>query len=82
MDYISNISDSEMLELHKEISKKVKSKRQERNRTQLDLSLSIGQKSSSFFGNCENNCKNGKHFSIENLYKIAKELDCDIKNFL
>ena len=82
MDYISNISEKKMLELHKLISAKVKSKRLEKRRTQLDLALSIGMKSASFLGNVENNCKNGKHYSIEHLYKIAMELECDIKDFL
>ena len=82
MKYISNINEEEMLDFHKEISKKVKKIRLEKNRTQLDLALSIGMRSASFFGNAENDCKNGKHFSIEHLYKIAKELNVDIKEFL
>ena len=82
MEYISNISDKEMFELHKSIAVKVKKKRLEKGRTQLDLALSIGMKSASFLGNVENDCKNGKHYSIEHLYKLAKELECDIKDFL
>lgn len=82
MEYISNISEKQMLNLHKNISAKVKAKRLEKGRTQLDLALSIGMKSASFLGNVENDCKNGKHYSIEHLYKLAKELECDIKDFL
>ncbi|MCD4667671.1 MAG: helix-turn-helix domain-containing protein [Sulfurimonas sp.] len=70
-----------MLEFHKAVSRNVKRIRLEKNRTQLDLSLSIGMKSASFFGNAENDCKNGKHFSVEHLYKIAKELGVSIKDF-
>lgn len=82
MDYISNIPDDQMLKLHKSIAAKVKEIRLEKKRTQLDLALSIGMKSASFLGNVENGCKNGKHYSIEHLYKLAKELECDIKDFL
>ncbi len=82
MEYISNISEKKMLNLHQLIAAKVKDIRLKKKRTQLDLALSIGMKSASFLGNVENDCKNGKHYSIEHLYKLAKELECDIKDFL
>ncbi len=48
--------------------------------SQMELSLLIGFKNSAFVGACENNANN-KHFNIEQLLKISKALDLDIKDF-
>jgi len=74
MIFTSNATDEEIQILHKYISQKVKSYREDRGLSQLELALTIGLRSSAFFGNAENNT-NGKHFNIEHLYKIAKALD-------
>jgi len=72
--FITNATDREIEELHKSISANIKKYRQESNTSQLELALTIGMKSSAFFGNAENNT-NGKHFNIEHIYKIAKALN-------
>ncbi|EQB40688.1 hypothetical protein M947_00115 [Sulfurimonas hongkongensis] len=80
MDF-SNASKDEILEFYKSISLKVRYFRENKNMTQLDLALEIGIKSVAFYSNCENN-RYGKHFNLEHLYKIAKALNMNIKDFL
>jgi len=58
----------------------VKKYRNAKNMSQMELSLLIGFKNSAFVGACENNANN-KHFNIEQLLKISKALDLDIKDF-
>lgn len=77
----SNIPKDEIEEYYKSISLKVRYFREKKNMTQLDLALDIGIKSVAFYSNCENN-RYGKHFNLEHLYKIAKTLDMNIKDFL
>jgi len=77
----SNYSDDEIQQFYKNISNNVKILRKNNNIKQLDLALEIGIKSVAFYSNCENN-KYGKHFNLEHLYKIAKVLNIDIKDFL
>ncbi|MDP2894808.1 MAG: helix-turn-helix domain-containing protein [Sulfurimonas sp.] len=79
----SNIPKDEIEEYYKSISLKVRYFREKKNMTQLDLDLAldIGIKSVAFYSNCENN-RYGKHFNLEHLYKIAKTLDMNIKDFL
>jgi transcriptional regulator with XRE-family HTH domain len=76
----SNSTEEEIKKFYKDISKKVKSFRESKNITQLDLALDIGIKSVAFYSNCENN-KYDKHFNLEHLYKIAKSLKIDINEF-
>lgn len=73
----ANLSDNDIQQLYKSISSKVRFKREQKEVSQLELSLEIGIKSVAFYSNCENN-KNGKHFNLEHLYKISKALDINI----
>ena len=78
--FISNATEEDIDLLHKNVSDKVRAFRTEQNMSQLELALTIGLKSAAFFGNAENNT-NGKHFNIEHIYKIAKALNLDMKEF-
>jgi len=49
-----------------------------KNITQLELALRIGHKSMSTIAKIESNLEN-KHYNLEQLYKISKALDVDIK---
>ena len=49
--------------------------------TQLDLSLSIGYNSTSVIAKAEAGTE-GRHFSVEQLYKIAKILNVPMSCFL
>ena len=71
--------DLEVHDLHKRIGINVKERREEKNFTQLELAFAIGQKSTTIISQAELGTK--KHFNIEQLYKIAKVLECDIKDF-
>lgn len=76
----SNCTKEEIQTFYTKVSKNIKELRKKRNISQLEISLEIGIKSVAFYCNCENN-KNGKHFNLEHLYKIAKFLDikmCDL----
>lgn len=88
MAKIYNDNDLNMYEFDKEeikdfyikVGKKVQKVRQEKGISQLDLSYLIGLKSTSLISGAEAGYKNVK-FSLEHLYKIAKALQVDIKEF-
>lgn len=77
----SNSTDDEIKEFYSSISQKIKSLRESKNITQLDLALEIGIKSVAFYSNCENN-KYNKHFNLEHLYKIAKYFEIEVYELL
>lgn len=54
--------------------------RQERNLSQLETALSIGQASGGFYANMENNA-HSKHFNLLHLFKLSKLFNCDINEF-
>jgi len=66
-------------ELHKTIGSNVKRLRKKKGISQIELSLAIGQKSTTIISQAELGKK--KHFNIEHLYKISKVLECDICDF-
>ncbi len=72
--------DKEVSGLYEYIGKRVKELRESRNMTQLELSLEMGYRSVSLVSAAEL-CNDGKHFNIEQLYKISKILDEDIEYF-
>jgi transcriptional regulator with XRE-family HTH domain len=78
--FTTNATEEEITLLHQDISNKVRYHRQDKGLSQLELALTIGMKSGAFYGNAENN-KNGKHFNIEHLFKIAKALDIPLAIF-
>ena len=71
--------NKEVKHFHELIGKNVKRLREEKNYTQRSLSLAIGQESTSIISQAELGKK--KHFNIEQLYKISKELNVDICEF-
>lgn len=68
-------------QFYKMIGQNVKQYRQDMNYSQLDFSQEIGIKSVSFYCDCENG-KNGKHFNLLHLVKIAKILNITIDELL
>lgn len=77
---LNDFTEEELENFHKIIGKNVKKVRQEKNITQMQLANSIGHNSVGHIAKAELN-KYGKHFSIENLYKISKILDVPISIF-
>lgn len=73
------IDENEIEEFYKTISYKIKKIRKEKKITQTDLALSIGHKSVSTIGKIEAGLE-GKHYNLEQLYKISKVLDINIKD--
>lgn len=71
--------EQEVKSFHKLIGKNVKRLREEKNYSQRSLSLAIGQESTSIISQAE--LGKNKHFNIEQLYKISKELNVDICEF-
>ena len=68
-------------DLHIQIGKNVKKRREENGLTQLQLSQAIGHKSVTIISRAEIYYKE-QHFNIEHLAKIAYILDVDICDFL
>jgi transcriptional regulator with XRE-family HTH domain len=73
-------TNDEIKNFYKNIGKKVKKLRAEKNISQLELALAIGFKTVSLVAKPEILIDN-KHFNLEHLYKIAKVLGVDIKYF-
>lgn len=77
----NKFTEIEINKFHIEIGKKVKEEREKRNITQLELSLSMGYKSVSLVSAAELTYK-GKHFNLEQLYKISKILNLSIHDLI
>jgi len=77
---LSIISEDELRNYHKIISSNVKRLRLEHNKTQFDVVLEMGIRSTSFYSKCEN-AKENHHFNIEHLIKISKILGVEIGDF-
>ena len=75
-----DFTQEELENFYKIIGSNVKRIRQEKNITQMQLANAIGHNSVGHIAKAELN-KYGKHFSIENLYKISKILDMPISAF-
>lgn len=75
-----DINDLSTEELYKMIGKNVAIIRKKANLSQLDLSLEMGNKSTSLISSAEL-YNNRRKFNIEQLHKIAKILDVDITEF-
>ena len=74
------VTEKEIEDFFELISKNVKRLRTERNLSQLEVALSIGQKSSGFYANTENNA-HGKHFNLLHLLKLSKLFDVKMEEF-
>jgi hypothetical protein len=68
-------------EFYKLVSKNVKKHRQEKGESQLEFSQNVGFNSVSFYCDCENN-KNGKHFNLLHVVRIADYLKVDINTII
>lgn len=66
-------------ELHQTIGSNVKRLRTKKGISQYELSLAIGQKSTTIISQAE--LGKNKHFNIKHLYHISKVLECDICEF-
>ncbi len=77
---LNDFTQEELENFYKIIGSNVKKIRQEKNITQMQLANAIGHNSVGHIAKAELN-KYGKHFSIENLYKISKILDVPIASF-
>lgn len=80
IETLDEISPEEIQNLHKQIALKVKSLRQEKGFSQLNLAHSIGHKTVSTIAKIEAGLEN-KHYNIEQLYKIAKVLHVNMFEF-
>ena len=72
--------ENEFILLHRAVGKNVAKIRKMKKVTQLDLSLSIGYNSTSVIAKAEAGTE-GRHFSVEQLYKIAKILNVPMSCF-
>ena len=71
--------DEQVKILHQTIGQNVKEARENKDLSQMALSLEIGQESTSIISQAE--LAGRKHFNIEQLYKIATVLEVDICEF-
>ncbi|MCF6340507.1 MAG: helix-turn-helix transcriptional regulator [Sulfurimonas sp.] len=74
------VTKSELDEYFRTISANIKRIRIERSMSQLEVALSIGQKSSGFYANAENYAHD-KKFNLEHLYKLSKLFDVEVESF-
>ena len=76
-----NFSDDEILEFQDKISNNIKQLRLNKKMTQLDLSIELGLKNSSFISHVENPKIPTHHYSIVHLYKLSKVFEVEIEEF-
>lgn len=74
------ITEEEIEKFFETISYNVKRLRNKKGFSQLEVALSIGQKSSGFYANTEN-YKYGKHFNLLHLLKLSKLFEEPIEEF-
>jgi len=74
------VTKSELDDYFRTISANVKRIRLEKAMSQLEVALSIGQKSSGFYANAENYAHD-KKFNLEHLYKLSKLFEIDVELF-
>lgn len=77
---IDNLSKEDIQKFYLQIGKKVAKIRKERGLSQLELSLMLGNKSSSQLAGSEI-CYKNYHFNIEQLLKLSMILKVDICEF-
>lgn len=75
-----DIDKEELDQFYLKIGERVKKIRKEQGLTQLELAHKIGHSSVALIAKAEN-LSYGKHFNLEHLYRIAKVLNIDIKEF-
>lgn len=81
IDFFSvECSDAEIKLYYQKVGRKVQALRREKGLSQLELSYLIGFKSTSLISGAEAGYGKVK-FSIEHLYKIAKVLQVEVKDF-
>ncbi|PLY09973.1 MAG: transcriptional regulator [Arcobacter sp.] len=76
-----NFSDDEILEFQDKISNNIKQLRLNKKMTQLDLSIELGLRNSSFISHVENPKIPTHHYSIVHLYKLSKVFEVEIEEF-
>lgn len=74
-------SNEELEVLYKRIGDNVKKYRKEKDFTQMQLALAIGHNSVGHVAKAEL-YKYGKHFNLEQLYKISKTLDVKLSKLI
>lgn len=75
-----DVDKSKLDDFYKLIGKNVRRIRKEKKISQLELAILIGQKSTSYYSNCEN-YKNKEHFNLEHLFLISNILKVDLNEF-
>jgi transcriptional regulator with XRE-family HTH domain len=75
-----DVDKSKLDDFYRLIGSNVKRVRKEKNLSQLELAILIGQKSTSYYSNCEN-YKNKEHFNLEHLFLISNILKVDLNEF-
>jgi len=74
------VTKSELDSYFQTISTNVKKIRMQKGMSQLEVALSIGQKSSGFYANAENYAHD-KKFNLEHLCKLAKLFEVNVTIF-
>ncbi len=74
------VSQAEIDEFFHTISFNVKRLRKQRGISQLEVALSIGQKSVGFYANTEN-YRHGKHFNLFHLFKLSRLFEVEMSEF-
>ena len=75
------VSEEEIDLFHKNICDNIKRIRKEKKMSQLEVALSIGQKSPGFYSHLEN-YKHKKHFNLTHLLKLSILFNVDIYEFI
>ena len=71
----------EIDKFYKSVSDNVKKFRKQNKLSQLEFSQKVGFNNVSFYCDCENN-KNGKHFNLLHVVRIAKFLNIDLNELV
>lgn len=76
-----SISEKMVMQFYKNIAHNVQKKRIDKGKSQLDIAFEALNLSNDSFVSKLENCSEGKHFNLEQLYRISIYLECDINDF-
>lgn len=74
-------TEKEAEEFYQKVAQNIKVHREKLKMPQLEFAQSVGFKSVSFYCDCENG-KNGKHFNLLHVVRIAHFLNIDVNDLI
>lgn len=77
MNIFPDVDKNQLEQFYKQIGNNVRKARKDKGLTQLETSILIGQRTTSFYSNCEN-YKNKEKFNLEHLFLLSNIFEIEL----